>query len=111
VEEKGVDYLLKAIPLIIRELPNTHFIFCGEHRVSYENFWLKVEPLINKYKKYITLLGLLSQQEVFMFYKSLEVLVIPSRTDCFPFAQIEAQLSGTPSVCKHTLQDGLLDGG
>jgi len=99
VEEKGVDYLLKAIPLIIKEVPNAHFIFCGEHKVNYENFWLKVEPLIKKYKRYLTLLGLISQPEVFIFYKSLEVLVIPSRTDCFPFAQVESQLSGTPSVC------------
>ncbi len=99
VEEKGVDYLLEAIPLVIKKIPEGHFIFAGEHKVSYEKFWEKVEPLSKKYQKHISLLGLLNQKEIFVFYKAIEVLVIPSRTDCFPFAQIEAMLSGTPVVC------------
>lgn len=99
VEEKGVDYLLKAIPLVVKKKPNAHFIFAGEHKVFYENFWERIEPLIKKYQKNITLLGLLSEEEVFVFYKSLEVLVMPSRSDCFPFAQVEAMLLQTPSVC------------
>lgn len=99
VEEKGVDYLLQAIPLVVKEIPNAHFVFAGEHKVAYENFWEKVAPLIEKYQRHISLLGLLDQKEIFAFYKAIEVLVIPSRTDCFPFAQVEAMLSGTPSVC------------
>lgn len=99
VEEKGVDYLLEAIPLVVAKIPSAHFIFAGEHKVAYENFWEKVEPLIKKYQKHISLLGLLDQKEISAFYKAIDVLVIPSRTDCFPFAQVEAMLLGTPSVC------------
>lgn len=99
VEEKGVDYLLQAIPLVIKKIPNAHFVFAGQHKVAYENFWEKLEPLIRKYRKNITLLGLLNEKEAFIFYKSLAVLVMPSRTDCFPFAQVEAMLLGTPTVC------------
>lgn len=99
VEEKGVDYLLRAIPLVIKKVPGAHFVFAGEHKVTYEKFWEVVEPLIRKYQKHISLLGLLDQNEIYVFYKSLAALVIPSRTDCFPFAQVEAILLGTPAVC------------
>lgn len=100
VEEKGVDYLLRAIPLVVKKLPQAHFVFAGDCQIKYENFWEEITPLIRKNQKHLTLLGLLkSQKEVFTFYRSLDVLVQPSRTDCFPSSQVEALLSGTPSVC------------
>lgn len=100
VEEKGVDYLLKAIPYVIQKIKNAHFVFAGETKVNYESFWDDIEPLVKKYKQHITFLGLvINQRKLFTFYKSLEVLVQPSRTDCFPSSQIESLLAGTPSVC------------
>ncbi|HUV72633.1 MAG TPA: glycosyltransferase family 4 protein [Clostridia bacterium] len=100
VEEKGVDYLLQAIPLVVEKIPEAHFVFAGECKVKYENFWQGIRPLIEKNRASLTLLGLLkSQKEVFSFYKAIDVLVQPSRTDCFPSSQIEALLSGIPSVC------------
>jgi glycosyltransferase involved in cell wall biosynthesis len=99
VEEKGVDFLLRSIPLIIEEIPNAHFVFAGEYKIKYEKFWEIISPLIEANKKNITLLGLLSEKDLYSFYKSLDVLVQPSRTDCFPSSQVEALLSGVPSVC------------
>jgi len=100
VEEKGVDYLLQAIPLVTKKLPNSHFVFAGEPKIKYERFWEKIQPLINQNKEKITLLGVLKDpKEMFSFYKSLAVYVQPSRTDCFPSSLVEALLSETPCVC------------
>lgn len=100
VEEKGIDYLLQTIPVVIEKIPNAHFVFAGDYKINYENFWDKIKVLIEKNKKNITLLGLINDQlKIFSFYKSLSVYVQPSRTDCFPSSQIEALLSGIPSVC------------
>jgi len=100
VEEKGVDYLLKAIPQVVAKIPQAHFLFAGEYRIAYENFWQKIKNLVKKNKKYITLLGLIRKNDdLATFYSALDVLVVPSRSDCFPSAQVEALLLGTPVVC------------
>lgn len=100
VEEKGVDFLLEAIPSVVKEIPNAYFVFAGEYKISYESYWQKIQPLIKKYQKQITLLGLIDdRKKLGAFYSCLEVFVLPSRTDCFPVVQVEAMLSGTPVVC------------
>lgn len=100
VDEKGIVYLLKAIPHITKEFPGAHFIFAGEKNVEYENYWDVIEPLFRKYKSFITHVGLINgNKELEMFYSSLDVLVVPSKTDCFPLVQVESVLCGTPLVC------------
>ncbi|MFA6249984.1 MAG: glycosyltransferase family 4 protein [Candidatus Shapirobacteria bacterium] len=100
VEEKGVDYLLEAIPIVIRRFPRAMMVLAGDYKINYEKFWQKIEGLIKRYKKHLKLLGLINDpRELFAFYKSLSLYVQPSRTDCFPSSQIEAMLAGTPSVC------------
>ncbi len=100
VEEKGVDYLVRAISLITKKRKDIHFVFAGDYKIPYENFWQRIAPLIEENKKNISLLGLLDdKREIFVFYKAMDIFVVPSRTDCFPFSQVEAMLSGLPSVC------------
>lgn len=100
VEEKGVDYLLQAVSLVVKENPNVHFVFAGDYKIQYEKFWDKIKDLIEENKKNLTLLGLIKgPKEIFAFYKSLAVYVQPSRTDCFPSSLVEALLSGVPCVC------------
>src|SRR3990170_3119847 len=100
VEEKGVDILLKAIPKVVARFPNTQFIFAGEYRIHYEKYWRKVAPLVEAEKRHITLPGLIrDQSSLNAFYGSLDVFVVPSRSDCFPSSQVEAALAGAPLVC------------
>lgn len=100
VEEKGFDFFLKAIPLVKKAYPNSHFIFAGSKEISYEKFYQKCSNLIEKVKQDITFVGLIkSKRKMANFYKMLDVFVISSRTDCFPSAQLEAALIGTPLVC------------
>jgi glycosyltransferase involved in cell wall biosynthesis/SAM-dependent methyltransferase len=99
VEEKGFDYLLQAIPLVIERMPDAHFIYAGEHKVVYEDFYGKCKPLIDRYAEHITFVGLiLDPQKLANFYAMADVFALPSRTDCFPSVQIEALLCGTPLV-------------
>ena len=99
VEEKGFDYLLQAIPLVLKHMPDAHFVYAGEHNVSYEDFYAQCKPLLEHYKDHITFVGLiLEPQRLANFYAMLDVFVLPSRTDCFPSVQLEAVLCGTPIV-------------
>jgi glycosyltransferase involved in cell wall biosynthesis len=98
VEEKGFDILLKAMPNIIKNIPNAHFIFAGETNISYEDFYKKNLTGIHLLKKHLTFLGLLDNQQMHEFYKNIELIIIPSRSDCFNLVQAEAMLNKVPSI-------------
>ena len=98
VEEKGFDYLLRAIPLVAAKLPDARFVYAGEEPF-YENFFERCRPLLEPVRSLVTMLGLVTDQEkLASFYAMADVFAVPSRTDCFPSTQIEALLCGTPLV-------------
>jgi glycosyltransferase involved in cell wall biosynthesis len=99
VEEKGFDFLLRAMPLLRDRLPDVHFLFAGEMDVPYEHFAQRCRPWLEPQRGAITALGLLADpQRMADFYALCDVFVLPSRTDCFAIVQVEALLSGTPLV-------------
>jgi glycosyltransferase involved in cell wall biosynthesis len=99
VEEKGFDFLLKAVPLVVAEVPDAKFVYAGEVNVAYESFFEKCRPLMERVKEHVIMLGLLRDaQKVADFYAMCDILALPSRTDCFPMVQVEAMLCGTPAV-------------
>ncbi|MHB0858525.1 MAG: glycosyltransferase family 4 protein [Anaerolineae bacterium] len=99
VEEKGFDYLLKAIPLIRERIPEAHFCFAGEHHVVYETFYERCLPLLEAQREHVTMLGLITdRQKLADFFAMCDVFALPSRTDCFASVQVEAMLCGTPVV-------------
>jgi glycosyltransferase involved in cell wall biosynthesis len=99
VNEKGFDVLLQAIPLILEKIPNAHFAFAGETKMSYEQTYEKLAPQIQKLSEHISILGLLNGSALRWFYDSIDFIVIPSRSDCCPLVQMEACLDGRPSIC------------
>jgi glycosyltransferase involved in cell wall biosynthesis len=102
VEEKGFDFLLRAIPDVLRELPDAHFVYAGTDAV-YERFLEKCRPLLDPVRAHVTMLGLLTEpQKLADFYAMCDAFVLPSRTDCFPSTQLEAILCGTPLVSSDT---------
>ena len=98
VEEKGFDILFDAIPMVVQELPNAHFVFAGETRIPYENFYQKSLSKLKDVEKKVTFLGLLKDEDLIYFYKNISFIILPSRSDCFPLVQAEAVLSQTPSI-------------
>ena len=99
VEEKGFDTLLRALPRLLEAKPDLRLAFAGEHRVAYEDFYEQCAPLVERHSDRIVFVGLLQdQQRLADFYSMVDVLALPSRSDCFAIVQVEAMLSGTPAV-------------
>jgi glycosyltransferase involved in cell wall biosynthesis len=99
VEEKGFDYLFKAIPRVLESWPDARFVYAGDFPV-YEDFYSQCEDLLDGYDDRVTFLGLIrDQQKLANFYSMCDAFVLPSRSDCFPSTQIEAMFCGTPVVC------------
>jgi len=98
VEEKGFDILFKAIPEILKSLPNAIFLFAGEVNIVYEKFLDRTRHLLGNNQDKVLWLGLLSGSKLRAFYDLIDFLIIPSRSDCFPLVQVEAQLLGVPTI-------------
>jgi glycosyltransferase involved in cell wall biosynthesis len=99
VEEKGFDYLLKAIPDVMAKRPDAHFVYAGETKMGYEDFFSRTAADLERVRSHVTMLGLVSDpQKLANFYAMLAAFVLPSRTDCFALVQPEAMMSGTPVV-------------
>lgn len=103
VEEKRPDLLIKSLEVINQKYPNARIVFAGQFDIPYEDTWEKQQALVQKYKDQLIFLGLITSREALAnFYAALDVMVLPSDTECFALAQVEAMLCGTPVVMTDT---------
>jgi glycosyltransferase involved in cell wall biosynthesis len=105
--EKGVEYLIRALPRIFEEFPNAKVLYAGQFEdvLGEEAYFESLRPLIEKYQAagQWTFLGVLDMQQMAAFYNNIDVIVVPSTnsTETFGFVQIEAMMNGTPSVASN----------
>ncbi|MFN8642482.1 MAG: glycosyltransferase family 4 protein [Candidatus Binatia bacterium] len=99
VEEKGVDVLLRALPLLRAREPRAHLVYAGDPHLVYERFYERCASLRERVAEQVTEVGLLTdRQQLADFYALCDVLALPSRSDCFALVQAEAMRCGTPVV-------------
>ena len=100
--EKGVEYLVQALPQVLEHVPEARVLYVGSYRnvVGEETYVDRILPLIENLKGHWSLLGSLSEVEMTAFFKTCEVLVLPSlnSTEAFGMVQVEAMICGTPVV-------------
>ncbi|MCA9972737.1 MAG: glycosyltransferase family 4 protein, partial [Anaerolineales bacterium] len=98
--EKGVEVLLKALPLVQRAHPDAIVLHAGqtENVIGEEAYAAKLKPLFERHKTAYRLLGNIEGAELTAFYQSLDCLCVPSlnSTESFGLVQIEAMRSGVP---------------
>jgi len=109
-QRKGAQYLLKAAPQILREVPNTSFVIVGDG--PYRKY---LEDLSNRLhiKNKVIFTGSLSDQELLEAYHIADVFVLPSAFEGLPTVILEAMASGVPIVATKVggipsiVQDGI----
>ncbi len=100
--EKGIEYLVNSLPFVFREMPEARCVMAGPteevpgERV-HERISVKMETIGLK----LIHIGVLADHELAEFYRTIDVLVLPSinSTESFGMTQAEAMLAGTPVVC------------
>ena len=100
-EEKGIEYLIDAVPRVLRDVPNARFVLAGPtDAVPGEHVVDRLQPVIDGLGDRWLHLGRLSDPELTAFYEMIDVLVLPSTnsTEAFGMTQVEAMLAGTPVV-------------
>lgn len=102
--EKGVEVLLDALPMILKNHPKTQVLFAGHYQnvMGEQAYHDRLIPRIREFegKGHWTFLGNLDPVEMAAFYPNLDVLVVPSlnSTEAFGLVQVEAMLNGVPCV-------------
>lgn len=99
VEEKRPELLIRSLEVINSKYPDARIVFTGQHEIPYEDTWARHRPLMEKFRAQLEFLGLLeTKQELANFYAACDVFVLPSDSEGFAMAQVEAMLCGTPVV-------------
>jgi glycosyltransferase involved in cell wall biosynthesis len=100
--EKGVEYLLQALPAVLAAFPEARVLFTGAYKdtVGEEEYGRMLAPLMDRYRQQLVFLDLLPLDAMPSFFALCDVLAVTSlnSTEAFAMVQVEAMLSGTPVV-------------
>lgn len=102
--EKGIEYLVEVANFLVnrKKLP-AELVFAGpygEKVAGEDKYFFKIKTLLKKKNVACRFFGTLTGKELGAFYKSIDVLVLPSinQSEAFGMVQVEAMLLGTPVV-------------
>lgn len=99
VHEKGVQELIKALPLLRPEFPGLRAVIAGTGE--------QLAAQQDRAERYgvaelISWPGFLDQAELHQLFRSADVVVVPSVYEPFGLVAVEAQLAGTPVAVADT---------
>lgn len=100
--EKGVEYLLRALPRVLETYPDARVLFTGAYKdtVGEEDYWNRLVPLMERCRDRLVFFDLLPASAMPSFFALCDVLAVTSlnSTEAFAQVQVEAMLSSTPVV-------------
>jgi sugar transferase (PEP-CTERM/EpsH1 system associated) len=91
--QKGVCYLLEALPQVLKRLPDAALVIVGD---GYFQDDLKHQAEALGVEKSVIFVG--TRRDMPRVYKALDVLVLPSLFEGMPMVLLEAMASGCPVV-------------
>jgi len=97
--QKGVKYLLKAIPIVVNDYENVHFFILGNGSLEYKLKKLADDLNINSY---VTFLDMIPLNKMPDYYSSTDIFCLPSIHEGFPLTIAEALSSGLIIVASAT---------
>lgn len=103
VQEKRPDLLIRSLDVILKKYPDAKIVFAGQYDIPYEKTWELYKPIVDKYRDHLFFLGLQEDMQFMAdFFMAMDVLALPSDSECFALVQVEAMLCGTPVVMTDT---------
>jgi glycosyltransferase involved in cell wall biosynthesis len=101
---KGYDQIIRALPNMIKTLPDVHYLICGKGDDK-----ARIEILIRELslENYVTLAGFIPDEELCDYYNLCDVFAMPSKGEGFGIVYLEALACGKPTLGGN--QDGAID--
>ena len=91
----GQRFLLEAMPLVVREHPDTHLVICGTGALLPE---LQAIARAARVEPHVTFAGLVDNDVVARYCAAADLFVLPSVLEALPTVAVEALASGTPVI-------------
>lgn len=108
---KGAHQVVKALPIILRQYPDTVVNFCGSSvmnndlrsLIRFQGYHLYLRRLVKKLglEKHVNFLGSLSETQMKQAFLDANVYVMPSGIENSPNSLCEAQILGVPVVASY----------
>ena len=95
---KGHDLLIEAAPAILRAIPQAVFVFIGGEAEDQENWSQQLKSRIKGLGLTDKFFWLGFRTDITELYASLNLLVLPSRSEGLPGVTVEGLLAGLPVV-------------
>lgn len=95
VPKNGIEYLIKAVPLVIREIPDAIFIIGGDGYLRRYHQALAEKLGVSRN---IIFTGRIAQKELPLYYAACDLFVIPSVVEAFGLVALEAMACGKPVI-------------
>ena len=101
---KGLEYLIKAVPIISKDMPQTKLLAIVSKDKAYEGRYKKILKLIKKLKieDKVIMHDPVSYKELPSYVKAADCVVVPSLAEGFGFAAAEACAMNKPVVASDT---------
>jgi glycosyltransferase involved in cell wall biosynthesis len=101
---KGYDQIIRALPEIIKVLPDVHYVIGGKGDDG-----IRVEALIKELdlEDCVTLAGFVPDEQLCDYYNLCNVFAMPSKGEGFGIVYLEALACGKPTIGGN--QDGAID--
>lgn len=96
IEHKGVDTLMKAVPLVLESIPHARFIFVGPDWGDMV-FLKKLSCELNV-RDHVIFTGFVSEKEKVRYYTIADICVIPSNIEPFGIVILESMACGKPVI-------------
>lgn len=116
---KGLHKLLEALPIVLRQYPNTKVLVAGNDFLNQpwyrkNGYACYIQKLIikNRLNEKVQFLGVLTESKMIEQYQKAHVFVCPSSIENSPNSVGEAQLIGTPCIASYVggTMDMITDG-
>ena len=100
--EKGVEFLVQAMPAILEKHPGARVVFVGQYQDVFgeQEYAQRLTGAIRQLGQHWTFMGILPPKDFAAFFRAAEVTVLPSinSTESFGMVQVESMSCGTPVV-------------
>ena len=93
IPAKGLDVLIDAVPMVLREFPDTKFMIVGDGPVK-SALVAKASNL--KCDKNIIFVG--HSEYIWYYYRAFDIFVLPSLSEGLGIALLEAMAMGKPVI-------------
>ncbi len=92
---KGIDFLIKSMPAVLKKIPDTKLMIAGEG-IMYDRLRILAESL--KLGNHVKLLGRVPEDLMPFYMKACDVYALPSFFDTVPNILLEIMSSGKPTI-------------